>query len=69
MCKAAVRLRGEQRLYDLLEAFVEGEMPLVRVQLQAASRYPLGQLLRVVHGHEDVSFSVVGATAPGIFHV
>ena len=35
MCYAAVRLRGEQRLYDLLEVFVEGEMPLVRVQLQS----------------------------------
>src|SRR3712207_3594458 len=59
MCKAAVRLWGEQRLYDLLEVFVEGEMSLVRVQLQAASRYPLGQMLRVVLGHEEVGFSVV----------
>ena len=59
MRTAAVRLRGEQRLNDLLEVFVEGEMPLVRVQPQATSRYPLGQMLRVVRGHEDVGFSVV----------
>src|SRR5215212_996017 len=61
MCTAAVRLRGEQRQNDLLEVFVEGEMPLVRVQSQAASRYPLGQMLRVVRGPEDVGFSVVEA--------
>jgi hypothetical protein len=36
-------------------------MPLVRVKLQAASRYPLGQMLRVVRGHEEVGFSVVEA--------
>ena len=59
MCTAAVRLRGEQRLNDPLEVFVEGEMPLVRVKLQAASRYPLGQMLRVVRGHEEVGFSMV----------
>src|SRR5918994_3936779 len=59
MRTAAVRLRGEQRLYDLLEVFVEGETPLLRVQSQAASRYPLCQMLRVVRGNEDVGFSVV----------
>ena len=59
MRTAAVRSRGEQPLYDLLEVFVEGEMPLAGVQPQAASHYPLGQMLRVVRGHEDVGFSVV----------
>ena len=34
-------------------------MTLLRVQLQAASRYPLGQMLRMVRGHPDVGFSVV----------
>jgi hypothetical protein len=34
-------------------------MTLVRVQLQAASRYPLGQMLGVVRGHEDVGFSMM----------
>ena len=56
MCKAAVRLRGEQRLNDLLEVFVEGEMPLVRVQPQAASRYPFGQMIRVVEVHVDPAY-------------
>jgi large repetitive protein len=40
MCTAAGRLRGEQPLDDLLEVFVEGEMTLLRVQRQAASRHP-----------------------------
>src|SRR5215210_2109770 len=61
MRTAAVRLRGEQRLYDLLEVFVEGEMTLLRVQLQAASRYSLCQMLGVMRRHEDVGFSVVEA--------
>src|SRR5215210_8800780 len=61
MRTAAVRLRGEQRLYDLLEVFVEGEMTLLRVQLQASSRYSLCQMLGVMRRHEDVGFSVVEA--------
>ena len=40
MCTAAGWLRGEQPLNDLLEVFVEGEMTLLRVQRQAASRHP-----------------------------
>ena|SRR5215210_2700438 len=59
MRTAAVRLRGEQRLYDLLEVFVEGEMTLLRVQLQAASRYSLCQMLGVMRRHQLIVFSMM----------
>jgi hypothetical protein len=36
-------------------------MSLARVELQPASRYPLGQMLRVVGGHQDIVLSMVEA--------
>ena len=52
--------RGQQEGFDdLLYVSVDGEMSLVRIELQPASRYPLGQMLRMLHGHQDIGFTVV----------
>src|SRR5215210_2856626 len=36
-------------------------MSLARVELQSAPRYPLGQMLRVLGGHQDIVLSVIEA--------
>src|SRR3712207_237669 len=61
MCMAATLwLGGDQGLDDLLDGVIEDrDMSLARVQPQSASRYPLGELLRMLRGHVRVLFSVV----------
>src|SRR5215211_2892000 len=59
MCTAALPLGGEQGLRDLLDVSVDGEMSLAWVQVQAASWYSLGKLLRVVRRREYIVFSMV----------
>src|SRR5688572_8902616 len=58
MCTAAFRLRGEQGFRDLLDVSVDGEMSLAWIQVQAASWYPLSELLRVVRRCEYIVLSM-----------
>ncbi len=41
-------LGGEQGLHDFADVSAHGEMPLIRVQVQPASSYSLGEQLRVL---------------------
>src|SRR5215203_7255610 len=54
------RLGGEQVLHNPLDMVIEDrDMSFARVHKQSASRYPRGELLRVLRGHVRVIFSVV----------